>query len=156
MFWDLIQRVRVDHVHGIALNANSTAMDAQTETRFLKGRIEKLEETVERLTLATMAAAEILRDHFGVAQSAIETKVQEIDLRDGKLDGRLRVPPNDCSQCHHTNAPHRHKCLYCGEPLPTGSGLFATHPSKLQEYTEYSESKNDVIGSKGGVDVPSE
>jgi hypothetical protein len=125
MLWDLIQQAQISQAKWEAQNANSTAVDVQVENRLVKGRIEKLEETVDRISLAAMAVAEIVRDRLGVTQDEIEAKVQEIDLRDGKLDGRLREPTNDCTHCHHINAPHRRKCLYCGEPLPAGSGLFS-------------------------------
>ncbi len=124
MFWELIQQAKIGHAKLVADNAKSTAVDALQENRFLKQRVQYLDETVERLSLAAMAVAEILCDRLGVTKDEIEAKVQEIDLRDGKLDGRLRAPANNCERCSHTNSPNRRKCLYCGEPLPSNSGLF--------------------------------
>ena len=131
MLWDLIQQSQIGHAESVAENAKSTAADALQESRLLKNRIQQLEETVERLSLAAIAVAEILRDRLGVTEAEIEAKVQEIDLRDGKLDGRLRAPTNDCESCHHTNSPNRSKCLYCGAALPSSSGLFPSPPSGM-------------------------
>jgi|GEM_PF-330613 len=124
MFWELMQQAQISRAHSAALNARSVAASAQEENRYLKIRIEHLEETVERLSLMCMAVAEIVRDRVGVSQQEIEAKVQEIDLRDGKLDGRLRSATCDCTHCRHTNAPHRRNRLYCGETLPATSTLF--------------------------------
>ena len=131
MFWDLIQQAQIGQAQWEAQNAKSAAADVQAENRFFKARIQKLEETVERVSLAAMAVAEILRDRLGVTQNEIEAKVQEIDLRDGKLDGRLRVPSDDCVHCGQTNSPHRRNCLYCGESLPVVSGLFVSPSDKM-------------------------
>lgn len=116
MLWDLIQQAQIGE-------AKSDAMEAQQTSRLLQIRVQSLEENFERLSLASMAISEILCDRLGITHAEIEARVQEIDLRDGKLDGRLRPATNDCPQCHHTNVAHRRKCLYCGETLAPGSGL---------------------------------
>ncbi len=132
MIWDLIQQSQIGHAKAVADDAKSTAAENQRETRLLDGRVEKLVETVDRLSLACMALAEILRERLDITEADIEAKVQEIDLRDGKLDGRLRASTNDCPQCHHTNSSNRRKCLYCGETLPYNSGIST---STLKETT---------------------
>jgi hypothetical protein len=126
MFWDLMQHFQIHQAQADAESAKSTANDAQMENRLLKERIQTLEETVERLSLATMATAEILRDRFGVTEKELEAKIQEIDLRDGKLDGRFRQPRIKCPQCRYINAANRCNCLFCGKPLPVQSALFVS------------------------------
>jgi hypothetical protein len=129
MLWDLIQQAQISDAKWKAQDAKSAAANAQQTMRHLQSQLHTLEERFERLSLASMAVAEILFDRLSVTQAEIETKVQEIDLRDGKLDGRLRPATNDCSHCRHLNAAHRRKCLYCGESLATDSGLFPS-PAK--------------------------
>ena len=131
MLWDLIQQAQIGQIKWKAQEAKTTAKDAQHETRILQNRTQSLEENLERLSLASMAIAEILCTRFGVTREEFESKVQEIDLRDGKLDGRLRLAAIDCLHCHHKNSAHRCRCLYCGETLPTGCGLFVA-PSEVQ------------------------
>jgi hypothetical protein len=84
----------------------------------LQRRIRRLEDQVDRLTLASMAFTELLRDRLGVPQAEIEGKMHEIDLRDGRLDGKLSRPAPVCPTCQRVNSPHRTACLYCGKPLP--------------------------------------
>lgn len=101
----------------ISHDAKSTALKAQSETRHLKNRIQILEETVDRLCLATIALGEIVQGRLNVSQAEIDAKIQEIDLRDGTLDGRFRSNRSECTKCHHANSGNRRKCLYCGESL---------------------------------------
>lgn len=128
MIWDLIQQVQIAHTQSKIEAATFAAGDASRNTRLLQDRVKRLEESVERLSLATMAIAEILRDRMGVTQQELESRVLEIDLRDGKQDGRLSAPTNECPECHHANAAHRKACLYCGQDLGVKSGLFVAQP----------------------------
>jgi hypothetical protein len=123
MFWDLYQSWQIAETTTTASIAERTARDARTTVDGLQRRVKRLEEQVERLTLGSMALAELLRDRLGVPQAEIDAKVQEIDLRDGSLDGKLTREPPVCPGCQRTNSPQRKMCLYCGKPLPPGTNL---------------------------------
>ena len=68
-------------------------------------------------------------DGFGLIGSVdrpdwdLIAKIKEIDLRDGKLDGKPGVSPQECPGCGKPNGPHRKACLYCGGELPAVSPL---------------------------------
>ena len=64
-----------------------------------------LEQQVGRLALASIAMAEILRDHLGISGEVIEAKIHEIDLRDGKLDGMFRPSAKTCKECGRVSGP---------------------------------------------------
>lgn len=78
-----------------------------------------LERRVDALTLACQALWEITRAHAGLNEQAILHKMQEIDLRDGKADGRIAPKPTACPDCNRTNNGARTSCVYCGKPLPS-------------------------------------
>ncbi len=124
MFADLYNMWHFSEAMTSASVAERTARNAQTNVDSLERRVQRLEQQVERLTLGSMALAELLRDRLDVPQAEIDAKVEEIDLRDGKLDGRLSRPLSVCPACQRTNTPQRSACLYCGKPLPAG-GPFA-------------------------------
>lgn len=128
MLWDFIQQGQIGRAEWTAQDANATAKDSLSETRLLKAHLQTLEQTVERTALAAMALAEILRDRLGVTEAEIEAKVQEIDLRDGRLDGRVRTQIQACQHCQRPNAAHRRACLYCGQQLSGASLLFPPPP----------------------------
>lgn len=83
------------------------------------GDVDELERRVEMLTLASQALWEILRSHFGLNDDVVLQKMQEIDLRDGRLDGKAGAQLLACPHCQRTNRTGRKYCLYCGERLPT-------------------------------------
>ncbi len=106
-----------------AIALDSAAQKARRETRDLEQEIRVLEQQVGRLTLASMAMAEILRDHLGISGDVIQAKIREIDLRDGELDGTFRLPAKTCKECGRVSGPMSATCLYCGTALPKESFL---------------------------------
>jgi hypothetical protein len=68
----------------------------------------------------------MLRDKLGVTEAQIEATIRDIDLRDGKLDGKLDQPiqVKRCEACDRVNGQNRHRCLYCGKALKQESFLF--------------------------------
>ncbi len=124
VLWEFFQMSRIERSRSEALDAQSTAREAQGDVRQLQLKVQVLEQQCERLNLAAMAMAEILRDRLGVTEKEIEAKLTEIDLRDGQLDGKLRPSLRECSKCQRTNAAIRQQCLYCGAALTSNSFLF--------------------------------
>lgn len=121
MFWELFQNRRIEQAAQEAADAK-TAATKHAEN--LRQDLQLLEQQVERLTLAVMAMAAILRDRQGISAEEIEAKVREIDLRDGRLDGKLSPSVKQCDACGRVNGPRRTACLYCGANLPKESFLF--------------------------------
>ena len=124
MLWELFQTGQIERSRSEALHAQSTAREAQGDVRELQARVRVLEQQCERLNLAAMAMAEILRDRLGITEKEIEAKLTVIDMRDGQLDGKVRPSPMSCPQCQRTSPAHRKHCLYCGVELTSNSFLF--------------------------------
>lgn len=124
MLWELFQMSRIEQSNWTAGDAKYFAKEAQGDARQLQLKLRALEQQCERLALAAMGMAEILRDRLGVTEQEIEAKITEIDLRDGRLDGRFRAGSAPCEQCQRPNAGSRSNCLYCGNPLASESFLF--------------------------------
>jgi hypothetical protein len=123
MFSTLQSSWQSDESQASVAVAEHAARNAPATVDSLKRRIQRLEYQVERLTLGCMALAELLRDRLDVPLAVIDAKVEEIDLRDGKRDGKLSQPAPPCPNCHRINSPQRVACLYCGKPLPD-EGIF--------------------------------
>lgn len=93
-----------------------------------KARFEELDRDdlvrrSEALTLACQALWEIVRDEHAMTDEDILRKMQEIDLRDGALDGRVAPSIATCPACHRGNNAARRVCIYCGAKLPTKTGV---------------------------------
>lgn len=64
-----------------------------------------------------MAMWEMLGKPNGFFKKDLEAKIAEIDLRDGKLDGRYTSAPENCPKCDHKLGPRRHFCIFCGSSV---------------------------------------
>jgi rubrerythrin len=53
-----------------------------------------------------------------MARAQIMNKIEEIDLRDGKADGK-ESQPTVCPDCGHTISKRRSNCFYCGARIPS-------------------------------------
>ena len=95
----------------------SSARSGSDRTR---SDIHLLESEVERLLMITEALWSILQERFGYDDQELVKRIVMIDMRDGKLDGKVSaVPPKSCPKCDRTLFRHRPRCLYCGEPVVT-------------------------------------
>ena len=83
------------------------ATEAHRQMRFLADRLDKL-------LLVNMAMWELLKDRTELTEEDLMAKVQEVDLRDGRADGKVSKTVSKCPQCGRTMSPRHKKCLYCG------------------------------------------
>lgn len=85
----------------------------EAKTKILKTELSELHDQVERLSLLNQALWELLRDRLGLSDGDLEQKAQEVDLRDGVLDGKKTRHPLRCPHCGRISSSRHKKCLYC-------------------------------------------
>jgi len=98
--------------------AHREATGARREARDASASVARLEEQVGRLTLACTAMWTLLRQRVGVTSQELLAAIQEVDLRDGVLDGQYKPPALTCPSCGRPNNRRRRACMYCESPLP--------------------------------------
>jgi len=81
--------------------------------------IQQLQAELDRLTLSCAALWSLLKEH-GHTDEELLARMQELDLRDGKLDGRIAPDAIACDGCGRKTKAGRRTCLYCGKELPAG------------------------------------
>lgn len=82
-------------------------------------RLVRAEADIERLLLLTEALWNVIKEEHGLEDDELVRRVLEVDLRDGRIDGRVGAkPPEDCPHCNRPVSSDRRYCLYCGEPVP--------------------------------------
>jgi|CXWL01.1.fsa_nt_gi uncharacterized protein YhdP len=111
MLWDLLQQWQIDE-------AQSSASDASRRADRVKYDVDHTQATIDALALSCAAMWELLGERLGVTEQELLNKIEEIDLRDGKLDGRIAIVKQACSGCGRNNNAKRGRCLYCGTALP--------------------------------------
>ncbi len=80
--------------------------------------VECLTYDVERLLMISEALWTILKEQHGYDDNELIRRIAEIDLRDGRLDGKLsKEAPGQCPHCNRTLVKKRPYCMYCGKPV---------------------------------------
>lgn len=105
--WDLHQQKAIT-------DAQVEASAAKRAARQGSDRVNELEASVQRLTLVSQALWELLRDRTGLSETELVAKISEVDLRDGKLDGRISAKAIHCPRCGRTMSERHSRCIYCG------------------------------------------
>lgn len=77
-----------------------------------------MQAQLDRLHLLQLATIEVVMDRMILSEEQFLAKVEEIDRRDGRPDGRLTLAPAGCPRCQRLNHAQRTTCVYCGERLP--------------------------------------
>jgi hypothetical protein len=97
---------------------SSTDAQARASAREAASVAEGMKGEVERLLLLSQALWEILREKHGLTDDELVKKIAEIDLRDGRLDGRLAPSASggvkECPECGRPLGKKRPVCIYCG------------------------------------------
>ncbi len=114
LFWELNQQRIIGNAKAQAAAASKKAVD-------LKAEVRELRRIVNKLMLVTQALWEIIAKTNQLDNKLLIKKVNEVDLRDGKLDGKLKRAVKKCASCGRTLHREHSKCLYCGsQNLQTG------------------------------------
>ena len=88
-------------------SVSRAATDVRTQNEFIQCDVEKL-------FMLTEALWTILKEKHGCTDAELVQRVQEIDMRDGKLDGKVTKVKPDCPKCSRKLMGKRPVCLYCG------------------------------------------
>ncbi len=96
--------------------ANVNASAARSDAASARMDVDLLKSDVERLLMITEALWLILKEQHGYDDNELVKRIVAIDMRDGKLDGRVAPePPQKCPKCDRTLFKNRMRCVYCGE-----------------------------------------
>ena len=112
MFWELYQQNQIRSAHRSAHRAQASAQQTYRQ-------MERLEEKVDALALACQSLWEIVRESSGFSEDHLLARMEQIDLRDGKADGKMSPMGQSCPKCGRKTSRRREQCIYCGES--TGS-----------------------------------
>lgn len=110
LMWNASQERRIG-------DAAVRATEAKASTDRVRDDADELRRRVETLTLACQALWEIVRSHHGLTDEVILQKIEEVDLRDGKIDGAIGASSIECPNCGRSARSTRRTCLYCGTAM---------------------------------------
>jgi hypothetical protein len=122
--WDVFQQAQI---HKASSEAEAARRDARHADTRLHAEVLRLEARIDGLALICQALWEVLREKTQLRELDIEAKIREIDLRDGRKDGRMTGTPTTCAHCHRPTHTRQRVCMYCGKPIGRGL-LFEKEP----------------------------
>ena len=104
---------------GVGPSHMPSTSDAETRGRARSADMHarEAEERLDRAMLACEAMWTLLRDKLGLTDLQLIERINEIDLSDGKLDGKVRKSAVACPKCKRTIARRFNKCMYCGQAI---------------------------------------
>jgi len=83
--------------------------------------LSALEDRVDRLALVTQTLWELLQEHSSLTEAQLLERIEEIDLRDGKLDGKNEPSAPRCVNCGRKSCRNHTQCMYCGHGIEPSS-----------------------------------
>jgi hypothetical protein len=110
ILYDLHQNAKIGE-------ANAKARAGLRQADRVSDRVDDLEERLDRMALLNLALWSILKEKLDVTDDELEARVQELDIQDGKADGRSQSKIIDCPDCQCPIQQRHRRCLYCGFQL---------------------------------------
>ncbi|MFW6065688.1 MAG: hypothetical protein ACOC9S_02605 [Planctomycetota bacterium] len=107
----------------VSHEATRTAHRGLSRTRRLQEELRRVEDKLDKLTLVCMSMWSLLCEKTDLTEEQLAERVQQIDLQDGKADGKVTQSLKECPQCGRAMSSRHARCLYCGTEK-TGSGAF--------------------------------
>ncbi len=99
-------------------NAYEAAAEARAKAQDAATQIEFMKRDIERLLMITEALWRLLQRAHGYTDEELRNLITEIDLRDGKLDGKVKKQEELlCPACKRPVTVRQSSCIYCGQPL---------------------------------------
>ena len=107
------QMARANQAQLAGETAARTAAEVRTQN-------ESIQCDLEKLFMITEALWTLLKEQHGYTDEHLAQRIQTIDARDGKLDGKVAksAPRPTCPQCGRTIIRRQTRCLYCGTDAP--------------------------------------
>lgn len=103
--------------HGCVREAQMSPQPGKSVTDQMQAEIDDLKRKTDALTIACQALWELVCAQTGANNETILRKMQEIDARDGRVDGKITLSLAECPQCGRKSNANRGSCLYCGTRL---------------------------------------
>jgi hypothetical protein len=78
-------------------------------------------EHLDKLLLICQAMWELVKEKTDLKDEDLLKMVTELDLKDGKPDGKYTKPPVDCPKCGAKICRKFNRCFFCGQEYSEGS-----------------------------------
>lgn len=111
VLWDIYQELEIQQVRGAV---DAVAAEVADRQGSVQADVQQMSERVDRLALLCRAMHELLKQNGAYTDTMLRDKVVEIDMRDGRRDGKYTPPPKKCPKCGAMICRKFNRCLFCG------------------------------------------
>jgi hypothetical protein len=116
ILWGVGQEGRIAQARARATQPGARPMDVAEYASLLETRLD-------RLALVCRALWSYLQEATQLSEEELLERVKQLDLADGKLDGKVSAAVVECPSCHRTMSPKHGRCMWCGEENPQKSAF---------------------------------
>ncbi len=109
--FDVFQQGLIANAQNVAKSARQDAIAASDRVHF---EVQRLEAKIDGLSLICEALWEMLKEQNALSDEDIHNRIAQIDLRDGRRDGRISGVPAKCPNCARPGHTRLASCMYCG------------------------------------------
>lgn len=119
--WNASQQMQIQEARDAAkdakFEAQITAQQAidQTYLPYVK--------QLDKLGLVCQAMWSLIQEKTNLTETDLLTRVTELDLKDGVLNGKCVKPPVDCPKCGSKMSRKFNRCLFCGQEYTEGAAF---------------------------------
>ena len=110
MFWELYQQSRIH-------KAEATAESASRDNLEILSTSRRQQDRIDRLTLVCNAMWSLMSEVTGLSDEQLEERIKDLDLSDGRLDGKVRASVKQCPSCDRPLSNKHTTCMYCGSEI---------------------------------------
>jgi hypothetical protein len=119
LLWDLQQHQKIEETSNAIEGIKQDAVELGE-----KLYIPYFKE-LNKLTLVCQAMWSLIEERTDLTEKDLQNRVTELDLKDGKLDGKYTTPPVECPKCGAKICKKFNRCLFCGYEDSEGSAFNA-------------------------------
>ena len=110
LFWELHQHYKI-HL------ARKEANRAYYSAKRVGEQVHELKSMSGKALLVCEAMWSFMQERMGITEEELIQRMEDIDLTDGKLDGKVRRSVDTCPHCDRTISLRYPRCIYCGKPV---------------------------------------
>jgi len=90
---------------------NAEAHRASRTADSAKDKAMRIQDDLDAMLLKMQAMWEVISEKLDIGDEELISKINEIDLRDGVMDGKAKPGPVICDNCSKPNSIKRRNCL---------------------------------------------
>lgn len=92
--------------------------DLSSNAKSAQQNVKDLTKQISHLYLITQAMWELIQTKTDLKETDLHEMINEIDKRDGVVNGRYTKSTDNCPDCERVVSPKTNTCIYCDIRVP--------------------------------------